>query len=395
MASAITKPFSQQRQSSRPSSVSSSVITVQRTASLSSRAGAHSAVSGRRPQSPPGARLPTASKASRTLSPDSRRQASAVNSRPNSFGVITEGVGNLNRWSESTVSSKSSATHDRRNSFARRLSGSLGSLGSFTTSQSPPTNRNVSTKSRLSPEENPKRAAVQVTSALPAASHPHTIILSSPPQALDSSDSSSATAAATPATADWLTTSARVSGSKDLFREDWNTTGSLPRQEPYIQQFITAPSSLEVLESPPTRSKHFGSGRSSQPHEDFGSLGVLQSVQRTEARSKYTGREQVPRRRLSRNREEVGKSSIATEDESSASSVQSLREWRRKVPSQKAMLSRALQKANHAVLLDNAQNFEGAMDAYGDACDLLQQVMVRTSGDEDRKKLEAIVYALI
>jgi hypothetical protein len=55
------------------------------------------------------------------------------------------------------------------------------------------------------------------------------------------------------------------------------------------------------------------------------------------------------------------------------------------------MLSKALQKANAAVLLDNAQNFEGAMEAYDQACALLQQVMVRSSGDDDRKKLEAIV----
>jgi hypothetical protein len=50
-----------------------------------------------------------------------------------------------------------------------------------------------------------------------------------------------------------------------------------------------------------------------------------------------------------------------------------------------------LQKANTAVLLDHAQNFEGAMEAYGDACKLLQQVMVRSSGEEDKRKLEAIV----
>lgn len=62
-----------------------------------------------------------------------------------------------------------------------------------------------------------------------------------------------------------------------------------------------------------------------------------------------------------------------------------------KQPSQKAMLSKALQKANTAVLLDNAQNFEGAVQAYSEACALLQQVMARSSGDEDRRKLEAIV----
>ncbi|KAH8596387.1 hypothetical protein B0O99DRAFT_510139 [Bisporella sp. PMI_857] len=54
------------------------------------------------------------------------------------------------------------------------------------------------------------------------------------------------------------------------------------------------------------------------------------------------------------------------------------------------MLSKALQKANTAVLLDNAQNFEGATQAYSEACSLLQQVMARSSGDEDRRKLEAI-----
>lgn len=62
-----------------------------------------------------------------------------------------------------------------------------------------------------------------------------------------------------------------------------------------------------------------------------------------------------------------------------------------KNPSQKAMLSRALQKANTAVQLDNAQNFEGARESYAEACDLLQQVLDKTSGDEDKRKLETIV----
>lgn len=56
----------------------------------------------------------------------------------------------------------------------------------------------------------------------------------------------------------------------------------------------------------------------------------------------------------------------------------------------KTMLSRALQKANTAVLLDNAQNFEGAMEAYNDACRLLRQVMDKTYSEEDKRKLDAI-----
>lgn len=62
-----------------------------------------------------------------------------------------------------------------------------------------------------------------------------------------------------------------------------------------------------------------------------------------------------------------------------------------KPPSQKAMLSRALQKANTAVQLDNAGNIEGAREAYAEACGLLQQVLVKTPGEEDKRKLEAIV----
>ncbi|KAL2824684.1 hypothetical protein BDW59DRAFT_172812 [Aspergillus cavernicola] len=64
---------------------------------------------------------------------------------------------------------------------------------------------------------------------------------------------------------------------------------------------------------------------------------------------------------------------------------------RRPGSSQKAMLSKALQKANTAVLLDNAANFEGAMEAYNDACQLLQLVMLRSNGGEDEKlKLQEI-----
>jgi hypothetical protein len=67
-----------------------------------------------------------------------------------------------------------------------------------------------------------------------------------------------------------------------------------------------------------------------------------------------------------------------------------LRTREKKEKDKKAMLSEALQKANTAVLLDNAQNFEAALEAYSDACQLLQQVMDRSSGAEDKRKLNAI-----
>ena len=68
-------------------------------------------------------------------------------------------------------------------------------------------------------------------------------------------------------------------------------------------------------------------------------------------------------------------------------------EGRQHGQTQKAMLSKALQKANTAVLLDNAANFEGAMEAYTDACQLLQLVMLRSNGgDEEKLKLQEIVW---
>ncbi|KAH9885705.1 hypothetical protein F4778DRAFT_774254 [Xylariomycetidae sp. FL2044] len=54
------------------------------------------------------------------------------------------------------------------------------------------------------------------------------------------------------------------------------------------------------------------------------------------------------------------------------------------------MLSKALSKANIAVQLDNAQNYGAARESYLEACELLQQVLARTNGEDDRKKLEAI-----
>ena len=56
----------------------------------------------------------------------------------------------------------------------------------------------------------------------------------------------------------------------------------------------------------------------------------------------------------------------------------------------KTMLSKALEKANTAVLLDNAMNYEGALEAYQDACRLLEHVLDRTSTPDDRRKLDAI-----
>jgi hypothetical protein len=60
----------------------------------------------------------------------------------------------------------------------------------------------------------------------------------------------------------------------------------------------------------------------------------------------------------------------------------------------KSILDRALQKAHTAVVLDNNNNVEGAIEAYTDACDLLHQVLMRSTVPEERGKLEQIVSFL-
>lgn len=80
-----------------------------------------------------------------------------------------------------------------------------------------------------------------------------------------------------------------------------------------------------------------------------------------------------------------------TRNRSGKSSGDSTKYRGAKPPSQKAMLSHALQRANAAVQLDNSQDFIGARAAYIEACTLLEQVLQRTTAPDDQRKLEAIV----
>ncbi len=137
-----------------------------------------------------------------------------------------------------------------------------------------------------------------------------------------------------------------------------------------------ASASLPPLELPPSLDRNLGESSTSvvdTPHT--GSLPPEQSSRQMPQDQPRDGRPARGhgRRRSSKGSNDADKGKTA------------------KPPSQKAMLSRALQKANTAVQLDNAQNLEGARIAYSEACDLLQQVLRRTSGDDDKRKLEAIV----
>jgi hypothetical protein len=89
-----------------------------------------------------------------------------------------------------------------------------------------------------------------------------------------------------------------------------------------------------------------------------------------------------------------GRSYSSADRHDDGASAASSRQRNRREKDKKHMLSKALAKANTAVTLDNVQNFEGATEAYMDACTLLTQVMNKSSAEEDVRKLEAIVSLL-
>ncbi|KAL8725712.1 MAG: hypothetical protein Q9181_006308 [Wetmoreana brouardii] len=388
MASSLAKQ-SHHRQSTRSNSASSSsVVTVTRAAST--RNGPRPNPSGLKPQSPTEINFNPPNLSLRNLSPDNRRRSSAVHSRPDSSHGVREGVGNLNRWSQSTVSSKSSTTHNRRNSFSKRLSGSLGSFGGFASPQSSSPKGKGIAKPRpstsITPEEAPNYSPSSRYPKQPVPKLPPIVTLSSLTQAVEAADSPSTAATATPATADLLA-SATYQTQPDYFGDRWRARSPLSQQRanPSSQKHSPKPSPGVAPTS--SRINH----QSVNPESNHTATSTDRAVSKFSKRGSVQQKEQRqdPKPSNPRSRGPRNRGSGPAETEESAFAVER-HDRDRKAPSQKAMLSKALQKANHAVLLDNAQNFEGAMDAYADACALLQRVMLRSSGDEDRKKLESV-----
>jgi len=253
-----------------------------------------------------------------------------------------EGVVNYNRWSRSSSSSREPNSAQR--SASRRMSfGAPVSFNFGSPEQDKPSTKRLQ-KSRPSTGSSPARQLPAVR-LFESSVNPLPPILNLPSLQIPAITSSSSPNTGSPSTAGLL--SAAVKSTVPDYYSTWEST---PRD---FSQSISPPRS---------RSEKVGSSTS---------VGL-----NGERINQETGKEagELPRGH-SRNRS--GKSSGSLRGS--------------KQPSQKAMLSKALQKANTAVLLDNAQNFEGATQAYSEACALLQHVMLRNSGDDDRRKLEAIV----
>ncbi|RMD42297.1 hypothetical protein DV735_g2859, partial [Chaetothyriales sp. CBS 134920] len=305
---------------SRSNSDSSSLATVKRSTSLSSRSNPRTALLHPRGSSPP----PVSRDGDRLAgrSPSSRRRGSSEEGR----ALFNR---NINRWSHSTSSSVSAIDTDsirkRLQQSARRLSSSAG----------------------LSPKLPPLPAKNGLPKSDTAPTHhgqaPSRLGPGSFYQQRGRSPNGSTTSL-TP-TSVYNTTTA------DYFSEPWQTR---KLGEPIAAMSIQY-------------------------------LAPAQPKARRRERSREMGRE-APRQRSPTPDHHHSRHQPAAV----ANGADHRKSRGHRSPTQKSMLSKALSVANNAVLLDNAQDIEGAIAAYAEACDLLQQVLLRSSDHDDRKKLSAI-----
>lgn len=270
----------------------------------------------------------------------------------------------MNRWSQSTTSSKGgSPAHRRSGSLSRRLS--LGAPATFDfggkLERAFEDHGKKPSVSEVSVMENSRtlsrqgRRPANPTQVLPP-------IITLPALNRDTTTSPKTGLSASPSTAGLLSAAVKAA-APDYFGGTWDDTLS-----------------------PNTRRANRSAEARTRSPIPTSALFVAENTARSHSSKEYRhDRERSKSRGHSRNRSQADKGSAGTTSSSRG------KDRSHRGPSQKAMLSKALQKANTAVVLDNARNVEGAIEAYQEACNLLLQVMSRSSGDDDRRKLEAIV----
>ncbi|KAK3710932.1 hypothetical protein LTR37_009953 [Vermiconidia calcicola] len=371
------------RYSSRSNSVSSaSVVTVKRKGSLSSTStGIRSSATPKRAQSPNETSLIALRLPREPVTYDIRRRKSVAVDSTEEASIA--GLHNVDRWSQST---DSSATSDNKN---RSRASSGAALPNLPNQSYPRLN-----KSRSIIDYSPRPSLHRQATSPPPTSHklqspttsphrdrrrPSRPELTSPLTALpplhptpaltDPNDTES------PSTIPTLATpSTQSSYGQDYFGDDGvslrNTTKS--KKPVTVGNHMASMSGGTSSRTPAVGGAHDtrNAPMSTKDH-------VQQDDQRSAAQLNSRYSEKQP---------ENDRPSTA----STSSHHKRSRTHEKGERDKKAMLSKALQKANTAVLLDNAQNFEGALDAYRDACRLLQQVMDRSSGVENKRKLDAI-----
>ena len=370
----------QHRQSSRSNSISSaSVTTVKRPGSVSSSGTAvRTSAMPVRAQSPPGETSLVALRlGAQHMSPDAKRRKSLAAPVDPAESGSHVGLDNLNRWSQSTNSSAASKRNRSSSGAAlnfsqafsptRRSRAAIDHSPRASPNRYSKTSRPGSRRAAESPAESPARDRRQPSkhdiTALPP--------LHTTPGLTDPNDTESPSTIQTIATP----STQPLNGQQDYFggEDAISPRTNTKSKKPLLIRNHTAP--MSTINSSRLQTVEGAGHEASVRHKSMESRDSTKTSRHVHEQSGETSKSSEGREReRERHSRRMSRSRIKEKGEKD----------------KKSMLSKALQKANTAVLLDNAQNFEGALDAYGDACKLLQQVMDRSSGEEDQRKLAAI-----
>ena len=289
-------------------------------------------------------------------------------------GDVNEGVGNLNRWSSSTASSVS--THNRRHSsFSRRfsLSGSSFNPGFRALS---PTKRRRSSEAQRDPP-----TATSTPTSLPSLNRfsPLTV----PNLSFSSSKDDHNTDKPLPPRPAAAVEQPAIERKMNDTQQQRAFSPSKRLREPLIR----AGSNLSDIQE---------GSRATTPIPRDQDVGI--GIQLNAPLSKHLvrpgpSREPSPmkhdRQRASGDIDSAGVGSLGDAPPSTNAGGPANRAPG-KDKDKKMMLTKALQRANEAVQLDNQQAYTKAMAAYEEACELLDSVMARTTAEYDRQKLTAI-----
>jgi hypothetical protein len=357
-----------------------------------------------RPQSP-AAHVPSPAQPTTQAAPSEHKRRSSGGhgrGRSNSVSSARDGVVNHNRWSQSTASSATSS-HHRAGSFSKRFSVGtstpFGSVGALKPAHSHPKPVGPQSKPGVGSSHPPsKESSERRRPPIPATSTtsmlPPILTLPSLSQEVNAIHTPSTATTMTPVTSGRITPSTGQSTMPETYEMD-NRQRSSPKRRPSINRNKTSPSPVTPL-SAISRSAQYAGLEALRPSTATDPAAASPGDRASSRNRSGEGDRKSPGRSHSRHCEGGGSGGAGGTGVASSASPTRSRDRDKsseKQPSQKAMLSKALQKANTAVLLDNAQNFNGAMEAYREACSLLGQVMSRSSGDDDKRKLEAIVSA--
>jgi len=374
------------RSSQHASLSSSSTVTLTRSTSVLSNGG-----SAARPSTAHGARDSIKPPKKETH----KRRSSVAHIAIGSLEGLREGLGSLKGWSPSSASSSRSSRdhHQRNSSLSRKLAGVA------TNPLAPPNGSTAPASSSLDwlsepppPVKSPRKRNLHSPPPPPSSSRrveapPPISALPPPPPPKRSSSTFDQSPyyrpmLTTPQTTGSMSSLADSQTNMDYFSIKPRTGRSSPtsKRAP-TQRDRTPPRS-------PSRqhSRHRSTSKdSSDVRASPSRMGQALSRDGDRRSRERGGAEQQARRTR-------GDSDLRRKDElPQAPSVSDSPRRDGKEKDRKTMLARALQKANTAVILDNEQNWEGAVAAYSEACHLLQEVTERSSGEEELRKLNAIV----